>query len=227
MDEAVAKGRAADHLTRSALGSLEYFQDEEILARKAFIRALAALTTPRLEETASLLISNFLSPRDWLYPRVRSLSSSRSAAEQLEVFRAWAKPHLLAALSQAGLLSEVRSHLENGAQSIWPSLAPLPQVDMARAEKILLDPTQKIYGHYMGGEAYELLGQIKRLNDPKFIPLLVKVLREVPAARSALTYSVGETMLPYARNFPEAMRSEFIAQGMEHFFDDENLRGIL
>ncbi len=122
------------------------------------------------------------------------------------------RPRLLKAFKSAKITDHNKQQLRNSFRHL---LAQPPNIDLTKAEKILLDPKAKVYHGWAEGKAYELFRDIRRAADPKFVPLLVRILREVPNAIKQNFYTYRETFSTYASLFPNAMRKELTRCGFK------------
>jgi hypothetical protein len=114
-----------------------------------------------------------------------------------------------AAVKSADLSEPIKRRLREGFRDLF---AERPKLDLARAEKILLDPNEKVYAGRSEGEAYQIYDSAIRYFDPKFVPLLVRVLREMPTVKLQKAYRVRDAHQHYANICPEAMRRELANQ---------------
>ncbi len=172
---------------RSALVPLSGVGSEAAIAL-----CVAALESDELAETAHGCLNRMWSSYG---------SSDRECARR----EAFAKPLLVKAMESPMVGERVKAELRNRL----PHLFREPrELDLAGAERLLLNPADQCY-HGMGeGEAHKLLEAMADRPDPRFAPLLARILREVPPAREHQGYSYHRAFTTHARLFPGAMRKE-------------------
>ncbi len=148
----------------------------------------------------------------WALSQGLSSSQHRSLLPTVWRLRALTRPRLLKALKSAKIADHHKQQIRNSFRRL---LAEPPNINLAKAEKILLAPKAKVYQGWGEGKAHELLDDVRRAADPKFIPLLVRILREVPNARKENSNTYWWTLRTYAALFPNAMRKELTRKGLD------------
>ena len=126
--------------------------------------------------------------------------------------RGHVRERLLAALSSRHIRGEYK---ERARRAFAELLRQRPAIDPAKAEKKLLDPqTWKPPGQLMS-DAHRILEAIKEDADPRFVPLLVRLLREPPVAVERWPQPGGDPFGVYAALYPNAMRAEMARRGID------------
>jgi len=179
----------------------------EIGNEAALVRSVALLHNPELAQYA---VSSL---RTLLGSSVNSQGIDLPEAQAAKL-RELAMPQLQTALQSVTIGDEVKNDLRHGLAHMLKSLEVVPPVDFAKAQEVLLRRGELNYPGKGDGEGSLLLKEIGRSKDPKFIPLLVKILRDVPGARGNEVYLYQETLVSYAKQWPDLMRRELIAQGL-------------
>src|SRR5262249_50889045 len=90
-----------------------------------------------------------------------------------------------------------------------------PVIDWAKIEKALLNADSPNYRGVVGNETHNAYKELLRASDPKAVPLLVRVLKEIPLSRESQAYAFQETLRHYAGICPNAMRAELTKQGLD------------
>lgn len=125
------------------------------------------------------------------------------------VERAWllekALPGIKKALAGKNLPEEHKRELRSIFREF---LEDPPTIDLDKATKVLLDPDEKVCHGWAEGQGYQLYETMVRASDPKVIPLLAQVLRQVPAASGTQAYSFHKALVYYAGLCPNAMKKE-------------------
>jgi len=195
-------------------------------------------------ETASMgatALRNLLRPAD---------SSARSPHErerQTAHLRVLAMPRLSRALhlkvfdasrTEAAMadnapdsLEWMRLNREALEATLAENQAPTP-VDLIHARQVLLHPDDKTFdfgsygrgGHFIQGEGIQLIEAIDHAADPRFIPLLVEMMRAVsPGLQKG---EVQGTLQHYVLLYPFAFKREMGRQGLtREFYNASPLKG--
>ncbi|KPK98343.1 MAG: hypothetical protein AMK75_07060 [Planctomycetes bacterium SM23_65] len=193
--------------------------------RDAFIRALGYI---RSEEAVALSI-DLLTREKRLEPVLGALYSGLKPPvpwhhTEVNRLRAFARPKL-AALIQAGKIDT--QHLKRLHDRLPKLVDETPQIDLTQAAKVLLDPSDPAYHGRGDGEGNRLFETMKDFADPKYVPLLARIFREVPAARGPGAYRFREALGWHATLFPNAVKAEFKKQGVFKLHDKDPNRPIL
>ena len=179
---------------RSALVPLSGVGSEAAIAL-----CVAALESEELAETAHGCLDRMWSSYG---------SSDRECARR----EAFAIPLLVKAIASPKVATRIRAELRN----LLSHLHREPrELDLARAEGLLLNPADQCYHGMAEGEAHKLLEAMADRPDPRFAPLLARVLREVPPAREHQGYSYHRAFTTHAKLFPNVMRKELERCGVE------------
>lgn len=171
------------------------------------------------DEKALNLAFDLLTDPHWASPAVsvvRTLFGNtlfNLSPHKLGHLREIAKPKLMAVLTSPHLAESYKKELQKCFHDI---LGELPSIDLVQAEKILLD--SKTHQGEVVWEGHQLLGAITRVSDPKFIPLLVKILRDIPEARGYSSFR--NALCHYATICPNTMKQELTKQGFNKGFDN-------
>lgn len=184
-----------------AVRSLGYLRNE-----KALDRALELLKDPALAEDAVVALSSlFFDSRS---DKPRSCRAGRLHERAL--------PRLEAALRAPDIADEVKDQLRKFVGAAEPTLT----LDLQRARAVLLDPKELCYNQFAGGEGSEIYWTSRIALDPRFIPLLIQVYREIPAAKTAKSAQFYESLYRYARVFPNELRRHLAKEGLEKELSD-------
>ncbi len=146
---------------------------------------------------------------------VRSLPSAhqgravkQSLAEQARLRERW-----LQAVKKALTDKEIADEIKQELHSSFFHLVDEPiEIDPASAERVFLRLRGRAFTNMADSEGHKLIDGIKRAPDPKFAPLLVRILKEIPESNH--DWSLGETLVQHATLFPHAMRRELERQGL-------------
>jgi hypothetical protein len=141
-----------------------------------------------------------------------------SAAHQGRLIEV-AIPKLRAALASSVIPVSCKEELRRRFGHVF---SERPVIDFAHAEKVLLNPDEWVRGKNASKEWNNLLMEIKRSSDPKFIPLLVRILRTVPEAQESYRQSFNDALLHFAAICPNAVRKEILQQGMRWGFGEDS-----
>jgi hypothetical protein len=133
----------------------------------------------------------------------------RWSRTELARLRELAAPRLRAAFAAPGLPEAVRAKLR---LNFWDLLDEQPALDLARTEKVLHNRADPCYEGRADGEAEPIYRAAVRQFDVRFVPLLVRVLREVSRARGPHAYRFREALWHYAAVCPNALKGELARQ---------------
>ena len=129
--------------------------------------------------------------------------------------RGLVRARLLVALGSPRIRDE---HKEKARGTFAELLRQRPGLDPTETGKKLLDPqTWKQPGRFMP-EADRILEAIKEDADPRFVPLLVRLLREPPIAIVRWYHIVDDPFGVYASLYPNAMRAEMARRGIDRAY---------
>jgi hypothetical protein len=126
--------------------------------------------------------------------------------------RELARPRLRAAVASPKIPEPVKQQLRQNFRDL---VDEPPALDFPRVEKALLNPAEKTYQGIIEGEAHRAYKAAVHTFDARFVPLLARVLREVPAARGQQAYRFREALLHYAAVCPNALKAELTKQGVD------------
>lgn len=180
-------------LATPAMSAMQYVRTARAVAwlcDTAFDQANPELASQALEQLRSEL-STEISPNDGV------------SEAQLQ---GWARPRLEQALTSPTVPEATKDQIRKKFAFL---LQGPPAVDLEQATKVLLNPENKSLSD---GQAAALLKDIQAAADPKFIPLLVRIMVEVPAARGGHAYGYESTLSTYALLFPNALGRELEAR---------------
>lgn len=122
-----------------------------------------------------------------------------------------AKPRIAAAVAHSYASEDAK---RNAGYALRELLDQPASVDLPRAEKLLLDPDGPAYRGVSPNDAEPVLDAFRRASDPACVPLLVKILKTVPATREGNAYGFTDVLLHYARTCRREMRRELERQGV-------------
>lgn len=165
--------------------------------------AFRSLNKPPLTEAAVSALRTLLMDRSY---------DRRGRVAEWACLRELARPRLRSAVASADLPAAVKLQL----RQIFPDLLDECQpLDLTRAEKLLLDPNDRSYQGMADGEAHRVYEAALRTFDARLVPLLARVLHEVPPARGPQAYRFRETLLHYAGICPNALKVEMARRDID------------
>ena len=176
------------------------------------------------------------SQHDWMpqAARLQVLALPRlSRALSLPVFDASRTDAALAADAPENL--KWMRHNRNWLESTLATAKAPPQIELARAEQVLLHPNEKTFARgyfgrgnqYIDSEGVLLLKGIDAAADPRFIPLLVKLLHDRSPALDGGTSNLREIIARYSILFPNAFKRELEKQDVHKVYPDDEILSVI
>lgn len=147
-----------------------------------------------------------------LHELIHSAPRGPNGQETLVRLREVARPKYVEALASPQVAEPIKNELRGSFRHLYEKP---PELDWERAEKILLNPQERCYHGWAEGEGHQMYQQIIPAGDPRAVPLLIRVLREVPATRGNRAAMFKDALLYYARLCPNAMRREVAKHGLD------------